>query len=318
MAGFMKSVLGGPSPDAPPLVVPEEDAFYKPGIFPGAQGCVFIPSLIVQGLTRQRDKRYVTKIFIDEASYNHEKSLNAFVKQIDTDSKFTNVKTTENPIDLKKVSDEDIRNCGAIIESRENLAGKKYLNYEYLGQSIHTIIAYNTPLTIETVQNMFTGFELLANKIYLMNKGSLGKVIYHNDIHPGNIMFSAARKQVYLIDFGFAALDTPKRGDPLIDMVGLIQVINTVLTYVIRTVPNPTPKRSEAITSFQNFIATNYLGTAAPPKGFIRPYKAEDIIGEIAKLNRGFSGLGGRRKTKKQSSKKRVTLRRRKMGRNVH
>jgi serine/threonine protein kinase len=319
MATFVQSFFGAQSPDAPPLLVPEEDAFYKSGVFPGAQGCVFVPSLIVQGITRQQDKRYVTKIFIDEASYTYEKTLNAFVKQIDTDSKFTNVKTNENPIDLTKISDEDIRKCGAIIESRANLATKKFLNYEYLGQSIHTIMAQRTQLTLEKAQNMLTGFELLANKLHLMNKGSLGKIIFHNDIHPGNIMFSPARKQIYLIDFGMATTDVAKRGKiPLFDLVSLVQVLNNILTYIITTVPNPTPKRTQAIQDFQAFIESNYLGKTSAPKGFVPSYTAEEIIHQIAKLNRGFSELGGKRKTKKQSSKKRVTLRRRKVSRNVH
>lgn len=317
---FIASLFKG-APELPgPPPVEKDDVFYKPGVFPGAQGCVFVPSLIVQGLTKEKDRRYVTKIFVDEQSYTYEKTLNAFVKQIDSDSKFTNVKMNESPIDLTKVTDEDIRNCGNIIVTREALATKKYINYEYLGQSINTILTQQTPIDLEKAQNLLTGFELVANKLYLMNTGSLGKVIFHNDIHPGNIMFSPTRKQVYLIDFGLATVDIPKKGkDTLYDLISLLKVIEKVLNYLIIKVPNPTAKRTEAIQKFQKFINDNYLGKTSPPKGFVPTYTAKDIIEQISFLNRGFSELGGkRRKTYRKQQLKHKTLRRSKMRRNVH
>jgi serine/threonine protein kinase len=318
MAKFVGSMFKGSTLDIP-KVTPVESAFYKPGIFPGAQGCVFVPSLIVSGIIGSRDKKYVTKIFIDEDSYKREKALNVFVKQIDPGSKFTNVNYNEDKINIDNISDSDIKKCGAIIETKEALKTKKYINYEYLGQSFHTIIGYKTPLTLRNAQDILNGFELLINKVYLMNKGTLGKTIFHNDIHVGNIMFNHSTGQVYLIDFGFATLDNPgKNKNMLYDLTSLVRVIDQILDYIIITVPNPSSKRSTAIQNFKTFVASNYISTkSSVPKNFSISYNAIDLVNQVASLNRGFSELGGRRKTHRRNMY-RKTLRRRKMGRKMH
>jgi hypothetical protein len=294
----------------PPSPFREDDLAYREGVFPGAQGCIFVPSLIVEGLARNRNKQYVTKIFIDEESYNYEKRLNAFVKQIDPTSSFTNVKYNENPINLSLVKDQDIRNCGAIINTREELATKKFLNYEYLGQSLHTIIGYNVYLNISHARDILFGLSKLASKIYLMNQGRLGVVIYHNDDHYGNIMYNPRTRSVYLIDFGKATTGKPLSGNTLVDMELLISSTNTIVDYILKTVPSIPKKGGESILKFKEFIDTNYLGRRSPPRDFVKTYTSEDIVKAITELASNFAEEGGRRQTKKKLLKKRKTLRR--------
>lgn len=298
-------------PEAPPSKA-EDELYYRPGVFPGGQGCVFVPSLIVKGVTKQRDKTYVTKIFIDEESYKHEILLNTFVKQIDPQSRFTNVIYNESPIDVSIIKDEDIAQCRGI--KKETLPTKKFVNYEYVGQSIRTIIDKRIPLNINQIQSILSGFEVIISKLILMNNGALGKKIFHNDIHPGNVMVDFSRKKLYLIDFGLASYEGEGSGR-LYDPESLIITLNTLIDY-IRSSPVATKftaKTMFAIKRFKDFIKNNYIGQR-PPAGFVKTHTPESINVEITELSVALTSQGGkRRKTfKKTSQTNRKTLRKRK------
>ena len=71
----------------------------------GAEGCVTIPSLLVERGTQTRNTSYVTKLFYDNQSYLDEKSYNDMVlKSIDPRGSFTSAKYNESPIDLSKIT----------------------------------------------------------------------------------------------------------------------------------------------------------------------------------------------------------------------
>jgi len=289
---------------------------YKYGVIPGAQGCAIIPSLIVQGLTKQRDKRYITKIFVDEASYKEEKRNNAFVKQIDRTNQFTNVSFNEDPIDLSLLTKDDIKNCGQIIGTRADLAQKKYINYEYLGKSLHTIMSHNIELTKGDADDIIYGLTKLITKVYLMNKGELsgGTVIFHNDAHRGNIMYNPRNHNVYLIDFGLASIGTPRKGDFLIDMVKLTESTSFMVVYILTTVKDLSERKKQALNKYLAFVNANYLGRTSAPRGFVPTYTAETILKAAQDLTNDFQDGGKRRKTRNK------TLRRprNKVNRNMH
>jgi len=284
---------------------------YSTGVFPGAQGCVVVPSLIVMNRQGTRNKEYVTKIFVDEESYIAEKKIDAFVAQIDRTQQFTNVKYNENPINLGLLTDEDIKNCANIIGTRQELAGKKYLNFEYLGKSLHTIRAFQIPIRITDAQSILFGLSKLAVKLWSMNKGKIGGVqIFHNDSHAGNIMYNYDKETVYLIDFGIATINTPKNKDEFIDILKLTETINLFVDYIATSVVLG-ETQGLAITKFREFVIKNNLKRyVSVSKSTPRNFTAEQIIEEIQQLASGFSESGGKnQKTKKKSVKKRKTLR---------
>lgn len=297
--------------------VPKPDSLeYSTGVFPGAQGCVIVPSLIVMDRRQTRNKQYVTKIFTDIESYTIEKKINAFVKQIDQTQQFTNVKYNENPINLTLLTDEDIKNCANIIGTREDLKTKKYLNYEYLGKSLHTIRAFQIPIRIADAQSILFGLSKLAIKLWAMNNGKMGGVqIYHNDAHAGNIMYNYEKESVYLIDFGIATINTPKNKDTFIDILKLTETINLFVDYIATSVVLG-ESQGLAVTKFREFIVKHNLKRYAPPSaGTTRSFTADQIVAAIQTLASDFSESGGR-KRKTLKHKKRSL--RRKTNRNVH
>jgi serine/threonine protein kinase len=275
---------------------------YKYGVIPGAQGCAIIPSLIVQGLTRQRDKRYITKIFVDEAAYKEEKKNDAFVKQIDRTNQFTNVNFNEDPIDLSLLTKDDIKNCGQIIGTRADLALKKYLNYEYLGKSLHTIMSHSIALTMSDADDIIFGLTKLITKVYLMNKGELsgGVIIFHNDSHRGNIMYNPRNNNVYLIDFGLASIGAPRKGDILVDMAKLTESTAFMVRYILTTVEGLSEQKREALNKYLTFVNSVFLGRASAPRGYVATYTAESLLKAAQELTNEFRDGGRRRKTRRR------------------
>jgi len=296
----------------------ETELKYQEGVFAGAQGCVIIPSLIVEGATQKRNTQYITKIFADESLKQEEIRLDELVKSIDPSSSFTNVNYNQNPIDISKLTQKDIENCGAIIQSRENLLTKTYLNYEYLGLSIYTIFAYNKNITLGDAQDIIAGLLNLSQKINLMNNGANERKLslFHNDVHSGNIMFNPVNRRVYLIDFGIAGALSKRASlrDINIDMLGIFRVTYSFVEYVLKKIPSLSEKQGKAISDFITFAQDNYLLLKGkkPPREFqSKPITAELLLSEIQKLQIGFSSSGGKRRR----TKKRKTLRRRKLHR---
>lgn len=279
------------------------------GVYPGASGCVIVPSLLL-GLKSPDNSRFITKIFGQEKDYVKEKKQNQLIKTIDPSSSFTNVNYNENPIDFSKLTQEDIKNCEAIIQSRENLLTKKYLNYEYLGQSLYTIISQELSLSNQNIKDILNGLSSLASNVYAMNKGrDIGQPVFHNDIHYGNIMFNPANRRVYLIDFERSTINESNRGkDTLADSQGIIGTVDKFVDYVLRKVPALGEVQGKAIVDYKTFVDRVFPSRGRPP---LPTEIKEQIVSEIIKLARAFSASGGKRRR----TKKRKTLRRRKLHR---
>lgn len=291
------------------VLPPQEDRPGLPntvtGVYPGASGCVIVPSLVL-GLKSPDKSKFITKIFGEEKDYVKEKQQNELVIKIDGTSQFTNVKFNENPIDIRKLPEDALSRCSRIFRSRDYkvIKTKKYLNYEYLGQSLYTIISEELSLSNENIKDILNGLSSLASNVYAMNKGrDLGQPLFHNDIHFANIMFNPANKRVYLIDFERSTINVPKIGkDTLVDLYGIVDTVDQFINYVLRKVPGLGALQGKAIVDFKTLVDRIFpsRGPPPPPPKEIR----EEIVSEIVKLARTFSASGGKRRKTKKGSKK--------------
>jgi serine/threonine protein kinase len=189
----------------------------------GAEGCVTIPSLVVERGSQTRNVSYVTKLFYDEKSYNDEKSHNDMVlKNVDPNGTFTSAKYDESPIDLSKITPAESNDC-------PNLVGKdlkilKYVNYKYLGRSIQDIIDKSISFNNVSSRDIIRALANLSVKIESMNNAGF----YHNDVHGGNIMYDQKVEYAYLIDFGH--LGTSK--NKLIDLQGILSATRSIAVHL--------------------------------------------------------------------------------------
>jgi serine/threonine protein kinase len=183
----------------------------------GQQGCVIVPSLLVDTKMRTRNANYVTKIFFKDQYFEDEKKSNDLVlSSIDPRGTFTSAAYTTTPVDA---TPKESASC-------EDLKGKdiktlKYLNYKFLGKSIADIINNDMKITTDLSRAIIAGIANLSVKLLYMNN-NLKK--FHNDIHEGNIMFNFKEEHAYLIDFGGLS-DTPINGNQLTDFQGLVTVL---------------------------------------------------------------------------------------------
>lgn len=210
----------------------------------GAQGCVIIPSLIVEGATRTRNTAYVTKIFFKDQDFEEEKAQNDMVmSKIDPRGTFTSAKYTTTPIDLRRITPQEVQSCGQL--KGKDLSKLTFLNYKYLGKSIHDIVNTDMKITPKMSQSIIAGIANLSVKLLYMNN-DLG--MYHNDVHEGNIMFNFKEGFAYLIDFGGLA-PQPANKNPLTDFQGLVTAVRLLAISAVGQNQLP-PKLKDLLTSF--------------------------------------------------------------------
>lgn len=186
----------------------------------GAQGCVIIPSLLIDSAMRTRNTAYVTKIFFKDQDFEEEKSHNDMViSKIDPRGSFTSAKYTTTPINLKLLTPAEIQKCGQL--KGKDITQLKFLNYKYLGKSIHDIVNTDMKIDVKTSQAIISAVSNLGVKLLYMNN-ELG--MYHNDVHEGNIMFNFKEDFAYLIDFGGLA-PQPANKNPMTDFQGLVTAL---------------------------------------------------------------------------------------------
>lgn len=190
----------------------------------GEQGCVTIPSLVIDA-KKTRNVNYVTKLFFTEKFYEDEKANNDFVIQnIDPRESFTAVKYDVNPINIKAISDAELAKCPSL--KGKDISTLKFLNYKYIGKSISSIVNDNTVFNTNTSKDIIAALANLTLKIYAMNMAGF----YHEDAHEGNIMYDERTKHAYLIDFGYAKKTTDK---PLIDLQLSLNSINVIMSTIL-------------------------------------------------------------------------------------
>jgi serine/threonine protein kinase len=254
----------------------------------GAQGCVTIPSLVVDRGTQTRNANYITKLFFTEIDFNEEKSHNDKVlASVDPTGQFTSAAYDTKPIDIKRIRPEETEECPSL--KGLDLSKLKYMNMKFLGRSMQSIIDKVVQYKTSDVRNLMNALAKLAQHVYDMNV----KDFYHNDIHPGNVMYDKNLKKAYLIDFGF--LGEPKR-TKLIDLQGLVSMTRVLLTQIVNSKTDLTPSLKELITQFIK-RSGNVLSSTA---GFESEEDAQKVL---TKLLLDFAKVlevsGGRRKTKK-------------------
>jgi len=254
----------------------------------GAQGCVTIPSLMVDKYMRTRNASYVTKLFFTEDEFDKEKAQNDTVlKFVDPKGEFTSATYNTNPIDLKKLDPKEVANCSSL--KGKDLTKLKYLNMRFLGKSLQSIIDDQKQFDKEEVRNILTSFAILASKVYEMNK----KDFFHNDLHLGNVMYDKQYKKIYLIDFGF--LGPPIKSE-LTDLLGICVIVKTFISTVLFSKNNLSSEMKDVLKTFLVDLSLVMSQAGADPDIKHAQLKLVTALTDFYKI---MSQTAGRRKTRK-------------------
>lgn len=202
----------------------------------GEQGCVIIPSLVVDSAMRTRNTSYVTKIFYKDEDFEEEKANNDMIlSTIDPLGTFTSVKYTTTPVDARYLTPKELDACEQL--KGRDLKTVKYLNYKFLGKSISDIVRSDMKITPAVSKGVITAVANLSVKLLNMNN-TLGK--FHNDLHEGNIMYNFKEEHAYLIDFAGLS-ETPIGDNQLTDFQGLVTAMRLFVTSVVGQNKLPKP-----------------------------------------------------------------------------
>lgn len=261
----------------------------------GAEGCVTIPSLVIERGSQTRNTSYVTKLFYDEKSYIDEKTHNDMVlKNIDPRGTFTSAKYDESPIDLSRITLDESKDCPNLVG--KDLKTLKYVNYRYLGRSLQDIIDKSIAFNNITSRDIIRALANLALKIEVMN----GNGFYHNDVHGGNIMYDQKVEYAYLIDFGHLGTSANK----LIDLQGILSATRSIAVH-LASQSKISPRLKSILKLFINDVAPVLAKTQESTGEQI---KESQFL--IMKTLTDFSNVytqtevGGRRKTLRRSRNK--------------
>lgn len=235
--------------------------FYKGGdAIEGEQGCVIIPSLLVDAAMRTRNTSYVTKIFFKDSDFEEEKSHNDMImRKVDPKGTFTSVKYTTTPIDLRRITPQELSSCSQL--KGKDITKLKFLNYKYLGKSIDEIVKTDMKIDSKTSQAIIAAIANLSVKLMYLNNDLK---LFHNDIHEGNIMFNFKEDYAYLIDFGRLS-EQPISGNALTDFQGLVTAARLFATSVAGQKKLP-PRQLELLESFikDSSLSLNRTADEAP------------------------------------------------------
>ena len=256
----------------------------------GEQGCVTIPSLVIDA-KKTRNVNYVTKLFFEDKYFIEEKANNDYIlKEIDPRQSFTVVGYDMNPINVKTISANELVKCPSL--KGKDLSTLKFLNYKYAGISIASIIEDNTQFDKNSSKDLIAALANLTVKVYGMNSAGF----FHKDAHEGNIMYNPKDKHAYLIDFGHATKGSDK---PLWDMQSMLICIRLVISNIIAFSKLP-PDYIGLLTSYKNDITQviTKLDNMTKEEGLNLAMKA------ATDFSFAYSKLGGSRKTLRRSRNK--------------
>ena len=160
----------------------------------GAYGCVFYPSMY-----KRSKYKYVSKIqrnnfsakneiYIGNIVKDHPYFLNHFVPVVDS-----------QPIDVKKIDDEDIEECNIF---------KKYKTSDFLNMKIYYVkgsnflsyILTNKSSDFNFVSLLINSYNHLLNSLHMLTSMN----IVHYDLKGNNIMFNEINKLPLILDFGLS------------------------------------------------------------------------------------------------------------------
>lgn len=309
----------------------------------GESGCTFIPSLSLKD--GKRDNRVVTKFFYDEKEYIKESEILLKVRAADIRQTITKNQVPsdiDSSLDINKIFlerssapsgefENNGANCKNVPEDKskalEYFNGMKYLQYPYSGIDLNVLI--ESGITFETSKNIIVGLSVLLKGLRDINR----RGYFHNDIHTGNITYLDTEKKCYLIDFGmFEKLTDIRTDNCLVDLKQFITAVKLFVFYIVlsqeqkkvKTIP-PTNLQILKLfpeTSFKLMRENvDELTRIDPPSADIGSCNSayDKVIVEFDKFVTNYTKLyGGKHSTKKQQIKNNTTLRRRKVGRNVH
>lgn len=254
----------------------------------GQQGCVIIPSLLVDTQMRTRNASHVTKIFYDANDFVEEKENNDLIlSTIDPGGSFTSAKYSEEPVDSRYLTPNELAACPKL--KGQDTTKLKYLNYKFLGKSIDEIIQKDMRITPETSRAIIAALANLSVKVLYMNN-DLGK--FHNDMHEGNIMYNFTDEHAYLIDFAKLA-SVPNSNGPLTDLEGIVLAVRMFASLVLgqRRLPKP------LLDQLTSFVADAAKVITNRPK-VESPNEARRIVSKfLTDFSLAYStAVGGRRR----------------------
>ena len=254
----------------------------------GEQGCVTIPSLVIDA-KKTRNFNYVTKLFFTDQFFEDEKANNDFIlKEIDPRQSFTVVKYDMNPINVAAISESELQKCPSL--TGKNLTNLKFLNYKYAGKSLAEFVKENTVFDKTTSKDLITALANLSVKVYAMNTAGF----FHKDLHEGNVMYDAKDKHAYVIDFGFASKDTEF---PLWDMQSMLINIRLIISTIL-AFSNLPPEYTSLLTNYKNDI-TQVIGKL--DKGMTKDEGLLLAMKAATDFSNAYSVLVGGRKTRRRS-----------------
>lgn len=309
----------------------------------GASGCAFIPSLVVTD--GRRDRRIITKFFYNDAEYKKESDILLKVRIADPQERIMKTQLPDDikaaKIDISKIflpadkvpANEFERNgilCKNVPQDLES--AKKYFNdmpylqYVYAGTDLSRLLTAQ-PVTFEMSKRVLIGLSNFLKELKRINS----RGYFHKDIHSGNITYSETDGRCYLIDFGmFEKNDKISTSNCLNDLILFIPTVNHVIDLMksnqSREAIHAFPKTNfDVLELFSRAIypslreMTNTVIRTDPPSSdpTICQTAYDKIITQfdafVANYTKKYGG-----KTKKKNQKKHKTLRRRKVGGNVH
>ena len=254
----------------------------------GAQGCVIIPSLLVDTKMKSRNTSYVTKIFFKDKDYEEEKSHNdVVITTVDPRNSFTSANYTTTPVDLRYLTPAELKQCSQL--KGLDVGKLKYLNYKYLGKSLHEIVDSDMKIELSVCKSIIIAVSNLATKILYLNNDLK---LFHNDVHEGNIMYNFKEEHSYLIDFGGMS-PTPNNGNQSTDLQGLISSLRLLVTSVVNQ--RRLPERYLGMLS--SFLKDSSLVLTRSSESQNSTESRNLIVKFLTDFSISFMKLGGRKRT---------------------
>ena len=173
----------------------------------GAYGCVFDPPLQCNGNgnddtskpSRQKNKQVIGKVFLEDPDFDIEKEVMKMLPIVDPNSEFTIPLKAECTV--TNISESDLVNdASGSICTRDNLMNRKQMIFRHGGETLNTYINKDYKKFFKTVRaltNVIKGIRQMHRSGYV-----------HLDIKPANILYSTKDRKTFLIDFGFATVNT--------------------------------------------------------------------------------------------------------------
>lgn len=158
----------------------------------GTYGCIFDKALNCASHKKQPADA-VSKVFADRESFEEEKSMEAMIKKIDPEHKFT-----RSFYDQCQVNSGDINRYAIDTCKHTKNQNSKYhqIVFQDGGNDLTKLMRKPGPKSVMSFRKILKRFRVIIDGIHTLSK----KKYVHLDIKPENILYN--NKKFFLIDFG--------------------------------------------------------------------------------------------------------------------